>query len=175
LNLPNSLSALRILLTPVFVLLYETGRTRAAIAVLLLAALSDLLDGMLARTLGQVTELGKALDPVADKLLQLAMLLCALRRFPVLRPVLLLHVLREGTTGALELLAYRRLGAVEGARWYGKACTAILYTVLTALLIVPQLPERLVRAGAGLCAGCILACLLLYTARLLRALRAGRA
>ena len=173
-NLPNSLSALRILLTPVFVLLYESGRLRAAGSVLLLAALTDLLDGMLARALGQVTPLGKALDPVADKLLQLAMMLCALNRQPLLWPVLLLHVLRELTTGALCLLVYRRTGVIRSARWYGKLCTAILYTVLTAVLLLPELPDALVRGGLTLCALCILGCFCLYGSELLQALHAGK-
>lgn len=72
LNLPNSLTLSRILVIPIFVLLLSTptpGRSVAAAGVFLGAALTDLLDGYLARRRGQITNLGKLLDPVADKLL----------------------------------------------------------------------------------------------------------
>lgn len=72
LNLPNSLTLSRILLIPVFIVLFSTptpGRSVAAAIVFLTAALTDLLDGYLARRSGQITNLGKLLDPVADKLL----------------------------------------------------------------------------------------------------------
>jgi CDP-diacylglycerol--glycerol-3-phosphate 3-phosphatidyltransferase len=72
LNLPNSITLLRILLIPVFVWLFsDTNRDRALIAGLVFAgaAFTDFLDGYLARKSGQITNLGKLLDPVADKLL----------------------------------------------------------------------------------------------------------
>ena len=81
-NIPNALSILRILLTPLFAALYLRGQTGAAVAVLLLCALTDVLDGYIARRFDMVTELGKALDPVADKLIQAAMMLCAAARTP---------------------------------------------------------------------------------------------
>ena len=81
-NIPNALTVLRLLLTPCFALLLGQGRRREALEVLVLAALSDALDGYLARKLHQTTDLGKILDPVADKLMQLTMMLCALQRVP---------------------------------------------------------------------------------------------
>jgi CDP-diacylglycerol--glycerol-3-phosphate 3-phosphatidyltransferase len=72
LNLPNSITLLRILLIPVFVWLFsESSPDRALVAGLVFAgaALTDFLDGYLARRSGQITNLGKLLDPVADKLL----------------------------------------------------------------------------------------------------------
>lgn len=71
-NLPNSLTLSRILLIPVFVWLFSTPtdeRSLAAAVVFATAALTDLLDGYVARRRGQITNLGKLLDPVADKLL----------------------------------------------------------------------------------------------------------
>ena len=72
LNLPNSLTVSRILLIPVFVWLFSEPtheRSFAAAVVFTIAALTDLLDGYVARRRGQITNLGKLLDPVADKLL----------------------------------------------------------------------------------------------------------
>ena len=172
-NIPNAVTAARLLLTPVFALLYLRGQQRAALAVLLLAAASDLLDGFLARRLDMVTALGKALDPVADKLMQLTMMLCAAARLPRIWPLLGLHALRELTLGVLSLRVLRRTGRVCGARWYGKLCTAVLYTVMPALLVWEGMPVRLQNALIALCAWLIALCLLLYAARFLRILRQG--
>ena len=62
---------------------------------MLLCALTDVLDGYIARRFNMVTELGKALDPVADKLIQAAMMLCAAARTPLVWLLLAAHVLRE--------------------------------------------------------------------------------
>ena len=67
LNLPNSLTLLRILLVPVFVGLLLYGHYDAALITLLIAALTDILDGMVARITDQRTRLGEYLDPLADK------------------------------------------------------------------------------------------------------------
>ena len=77
-NLPNVLTVARILLIPVFVLLFVTPtpeRSLAAAVVFVGAALTDVLDGYLARRRGQVTKLGRLLDPIADKLLVLSALI----------------------------------------------------------------------------------------------------
>ena len=65
-NLPNSLTVLRILLVPVFVGLLLYGHYDAALIILLIAALTDILDGMVARITDQRTRLGEYLDPLAD-------------------------------------------------------------------------------------------------------------
>ncbi|MEK6683596.1 MAG: CDP-diacylglycerol--glycerol-3-phosphate 3-phosphatidyltransferase [Nitrospirota bacterium] len=77
-NLPNLVTLLRIFLVPVFILVFLTptaSRSLAAAVIFLFAALTDLMDGYLARQWGQITKLGKFLDPIADKLLVLAALI----------------------------------------------------------------------------------------------------
>jgi CDP-diacylglycerol---glycerol-3-phosphate 3-phosphatidyltransferase len=77
-NLPNVLTLTRILLIPVFVMLFVSptpDRSLAAAVVFVIAAVTDLLDGYLARRRGQVTKLGRLLDPIADKLLVLSALI----------------------------------------------------------------------------------------------------
>lgn len=71
-NLPNALTLLRILLVPIFVGLVLYGHPSAALAVFLVAGLTDALDGLIARLLNQQTTLGRYLDPLADKLLLVA-------------------------------------------------------------------------------------------------------
>ena len=150
-NIPNALSILRILLTPLFAALYLRGQIGAAVAVLLLCALTDVLDGYIARRFNMVTELGKALDPVADKLIQAAMMLCAAARTPLVWLLLAAHVLRETLMAAAGLYMLRVRGQVYGAQWYGKVCTALIYAVMIALLLFPDMPEPLAVGGVFYC------------------------
>lgn len=126
-NLPNLLSFLRILLIAPFAACYLTGHTVWAWVVLGLSGLSDCLDGKLARRRSQVTELGKLLDPVADKLTQGAVAVCLAVRQPLLWPLLGMFVLRELLLllGGVILMAKKRRPCA--AQWYGKVATVLFY------------------------------------------------
>ena len=75
-TIPNVLTILRILLIPVFVVLFFKGHKIAALCVFCAASLTDMLDGYLARTLNQITDFGKLFDPLADKLMVLTAMVC---------------------------------------------------------------------------------------------------
>ena len=75
-NVPNVLTMIRLALVPVFVLAFQSGKTKWALAVFCAASLTDMLDGMLARKLNQITDFGKLFDPLADKLMVLTALFC---------------------------------------------------------------------------------------------------
>ena len=75
-NIPNALTMLRLALIPVFVWLFWNADRKLALAVFILASLTDMLDGMLARKLHQITDFGKLFDPLADKLMVLTALIC---------------------------------------------------------------------------------------------------
>ena len=75
-NVPNVLTMLRLALIPVFVILFVNGWKKAALAVFIAASLTDMLDGMLARKLNQITDFGKLFDPLADKLMVLTAMVC---------------------------------------------------------------------------------------------------
>ena len=82
LTVPNVLSAFRLLLVPALAWLYLVRKDYSATAwVLLLSGATDIADGFIARRFGMVSDLGKALDPIADKLTQIVMLACLLTRF----------------------------------------------------------------------------------------------
>ena len=170
-NIPNMISLSRIFLAPVFAALYMHGRVLQAMAVLLLCAASDVLDGAIARHCHMVTDLGKVLDPIGDKLIQAAMMLCAVARTPGVWLLLGLHVLREGTLSLLGLRVLRVTGRVYGARWYGKLCTAVIYAVMMSLLAFPQIPSSVAGTAVMLCAVLIGLCLCLYMLQFLRILQ----
>lgn len=126
LTAPNVISLSRVAITPLLIwLLLYPGRTASAVAALafFVACLSDWLDGYLARKSGQVTNLGKFLDPLADKILILSALimLCALAREPRV-PAWIVAVIasREVAVTGLRAIA-RDEGIVLGAETLGKA------------------------------------------------------
>lgn len=111
-NLPNLLTVSRILLIPVFVVVFSTptpARSLAAAALFLIAALTDLLDGYLARSRSQVTRLGRLLDPIADKLLVLSGLILLVQFDLVAAWLAILIIARE-----VAVTAVRALAAADG-------------------------------------------------------------
>ena len=167
-NIPNLISAARILLVPLFVSYYLDGKVTAAMGVVLLAAASDVLDGAIARRFNMVTKLGKILDPVADKLMQAAMMLCAALETPA---VWLLLGLREAVLSLTGLHVILVTGQVHSAKWYGKLCTALIYACMGALLLFPRMPEHTASVLVLCCIVPVSACLVMYLGNFLRILR----
>src|SRR5574342_1135473 len=98
LNVPNVITLVRILLIPVFVALFITptpDRSLSAAVIFVIAAVTDMLDGYIARRTGQVTKLGKLLDPIADKLLVLSALILLVNIDRISALVALLIIARE--------------------------------------------------------------------------------
>ena len=75
-TIPNVLTMIRLILVPVFVVLFFKGYKMASLAVFCAASLTDMLDGYLARKLNQITDFGKLFDPLADKLMVLSAMVC---------------------------------------------------------------------------------------------------
>lgn len=139
LNLPNRLTLLRMLLVPVFVACcsFEAWLPRYdvwATAVFVLAALTDIVDGHIARSRGLVTNFGKLMDPIADKLLYCAafIMLTAMQR---LSPILcILFIGREFVISGFRLVTAAS-GAVIAASKLGKAKTVLQAVAIVALLL----------------------------------------
>jgi len=141
-NLPNSITLARIALIPVFVLLaYEPDPWYDfwASLVFLVAALTDLLDGYLARRRGEVTRLGKLLDPVADKLLILAGLVMLVERSLVPAWIVIIILGREMAITGLRAMAAADGVVMPADRW-GKWKTVAQATAVIMLLLGWQLP-----------------------------------
>ena len=99
-TVPNALSLFRLLLVPVIAITYwasEYDETYLYVAVgaLVLSGLSDAMDGWIARRFNQITEIGKLLDPIADKLTQVTVVVCLTLRYPRLLPLLAICVVKE--------------------------------------------------------------------------------
>jgi cardiolipin synthase len=132
-SVPNALSALRLATVPVFVWLFLSGHENAAVVLYGVAAGTDFLDGYVARRTGAVTEVGKLLDPLADRvfIIALAMALVARGALPVWLAVVVVG--RDLVVLAIwPLLEARRVGRIPVSK-VGKVATALLLVGLTAL------------------------------------------
>lgn len=140
-SIPNLMGYFRIFMIPVFCYLY-IGKQRylAASAVVLLSSLTDLFDGKIARKFNMVTELGKLLDPVADKLTHGALALCLAVRYPLMWALILLLIVKEGYMAVMGAVLLKKGKKLNGAMWFGKVCTAVLFTGLLVLFLFPHLP-----------------------------------
>jgi CDP-diacylglycerol--glycerol-3-phosphate 3-phosphatidyltransferase len=136
-NLPNVLTVARILLIPVFVVLFVTptpDRSLAAAAVFVIAALTDLLDGYLARRRGQVTKLGRLLDPIADKLLVLSALIVLVQVDRVSALVAILIIAREVAVTGIRAIAAGE-GIIISAEATGKYKMALQVIAIVLLIL----------------------------------------
>jgi cardiolipin synthase len=142
LTVPNFITAVRIVLVPVFAVLYLKGELIPAVIVLAVSGLTDLFDGKIARRFNQVSALGKILDPVADKLTQITVAILLLIKFlqaqsPVIHAfgyVFIVFLAKEGFMvlgGLAMLICNLRPGAAEMP---GKVATVVFYTVMTLII-----------------------------------------
>jgi CDP-diacylglycerol--glycerol-3-phosphate 3-phosphatidyltransferase len=137
LNLPNFITLTRILLIPVFVVLFVTpteDRSLIAAVVFVVAAITDLLDGYLARRNGQVTTLGKLLDPIADKLLVLSALILLVNVDRVSALVAILIIAREVAVTGIRAIAAGE-GMVIVAETLGKYKMALQVVAIVLLIL----------------------------------------
>ena len=134
-NLANALTALRLVLAPVFLVLYVGGDRLRALAAFAAAAATDLLDGLVARVLRQQTRLGAILDPIADKLLAACALvaLAATGRLPVWLPALVVSRDLAQLVGAAVLRTTHHPVPVAPTRIGKYATVALAVTVVLAL------------------------------------------
>lgn len=127
-TLPNILSFFRICLLPVIVWLYRVELDYVwAGYVLILSGVTDLADGYIARRFHMVSNFGKVLDPIADKLTQAVMLLCLVFRFPLMTVPFVLMIAKEIFMSVSGILVIKKTGVVCGAEWHGKVATCFLY------------------------------------------------
>ncbi|ALA59700.1 CDP-diacylglycerol--glycerol-3-phosphate 3-phosphatidyltransferase [Nitrospira moscoviensis] len=145
LNLPNLVTLIRILLIPVFVMLFATPtpeRSLIAAVVFVIAAVTDLLDGYLARKSGQVTTLGKLLDPIADKLLVLSALILLVNVDRVSALVAILIIAREVAVTGVRAIAAGE-GIIISAETTGKYKMVLQIVAIVFLILEGTAAEAL--------------------------------
>ena len=141
-NLPNKLTMLRMIMVPFFVAIllgrpFGDASDAAALAVFIAASLTDLLDGQIARRCNLITDFGKFMDPLADKVLTCSGMIClvALGRLPAW--VVCIIVGREFTISGFRLVAVEK-GVVIAASWWGKFKT--VFQMIMVILMLANIP-----------------------------------
>ncbi len=166
LTVPNLLSLFRLLLIPVFAVLYlrATNAKESLIAacVLGLSAVTDMADGIIARKCNMISRLGILLDPIADKLTQGVIMICLSLRHWEIIPLLVLFVIKEAFMLVMGCLHLKQRKMLDGALFTGKICTTVLFISMIALMIFPDLPQTALFAVVCLCAVFMLISLVSY-------------
>ena len=151
-TIPNLLSFLRLCMIPLIIWLYCAQKNYVLTAVVLvLSGVTDTIDGFIARRFNMVTDLGKALDPIADKLTQASVMFCLLTRFQMMLVPLLLLIFKEVCNGIMSLFVIKKTGKVCGADWHGKVCTWLLYAMMFVHIVWFDISREWTTALIGIC------------------------
>lgn len=147
-TIPNLLSLFRLLLIPVYVVLYLNATSTTdyilAAAILTVSCLTDLVDGYIARHYHMISTVGKILDPLADKATQFTLIICLGIRYPVLFWIIGLFVVKELFQLIAGAVAWRKGWILKGAQFSGKICTTVLFASMILLVLVPSIGETAV-------------------------------
>ena len=148
LTIPNLLSLFRLVLIPVYVVIYLNARGNTdyyiAAGILAVSCLTDLIDGKIARHFNMISTVGKILDPLADKATQFTLILCLALKYPILWYLVGLFVIKESFQLIAGGINLRRGKMLKGALMSGKICTTILFISLIIMVMIPNLPELLI-------------------------------
>ena len=148
-TIPNMLSLFRLLLIPVYIVIYLNADNDIdhyiAGGILAVSCLTDMIDGQIARHFNMISNVGKILDPLADKLTQFALIICLAIKYPVLRLLMSLFVVKEIFQLVAGFLTLRKGKMLKGALISGKVSTAVLFVSLILLVMVPQMGAKYVQ------------------------------
>ena len=144
-SIPNLMGYFRIALVGVYMYFFYGsmigGVYWPVIATIVLSGLTDFFDGKIARKFNMVTEWGKVLDPIADKVTIGAIILSLTFKYKIVLAMVALYIIKEGFMGIVGLYSVKKGHKVEGAMWYGKVCTFGTYVILLLMLLFPNMPE----------------------------------
>lgn len=168
-HIPNILSALRLALIPVFIYVFFLGSEKRFLALLIFALASgtDILDGYLARKYNWVTPVGKLLDPIADKLMQAAVMCCLTIENYFFIWIAILFLLKETAMAVGSLIVIRKKHDIAVSCWYGKAATVVFFFITGIFILYNENMILNIILGV-LLAIVLLAALLLYYFKVFR-------
>ena len=162
-SIPNILSFFRIILIPFIVWQFFIDNDSIAIGLIALSALTDVVDGYIARRFNMITSLGKALDPIADKATLVTLIACLCLKIRAMVSLLVVFVIKEIIMGIEGILVIKKTGTTYSAKWFGKASTASLYLTIVLNVWWKNMPVKLSNFLIVLCQGLAILSLVLYT------------
>ncbi len=157
-TIPNIMGYIRILLIPVFCSFYLQENYIWASIIVFVSSVSDLLDGKIARRFHMVTDLGKIIDPVADKLTHVALAICLAIHYPWMRYLFVFMIMKETYMAIMGIILIKKGEHITGALWCGKVCTTILFIGMLILFLFPNLSTTFVHLLI-----CIMAISMMYS------------
>ena len=133
-TIPNILCYIRILLVPLFMVLYLTAgdsvvQHYVATSLIFVAGFTDFLDGQIARRCNQITDLGKFIDPLGDKLMQFAIAIVLVIHYDWMWVLLSIFIFKELFMLVCDIILFTRDVKLSGAKWFGKLSTFVFYVV----------------------------------------------
>lgn len=142
-KIPNLLCYLRILMVPLFIYLFWAEYYWQSAVVVLLASGTDILDGYIARHFNMITDWGKFIDPVADKMMQFSMLILTIFKIKWVLILVICFALKEIILLIVGIYIYHNDYNLNGSNWAGKLCTVVMDTVLLIFIAFDNIPETL--------------------------------
>jgi cardiolipin synthase len=133
-----------------------------------IGCITDFLDGYIARKFNLITEFGKFIDPVADKLMQASLLFVLIIKIEGMFLLVILFVIKETLMAAAGFAMYRRGKKLDGAKWFGKVSTTVMYLVMLILVAVPSLNYWTATMLMLVCAGFLSLSFVLYMAEYIK-------
>lgn len=163
LTIPNLLSLFRIILIPFIVWAYcGINNPYLSLGLIVLSALTDIVDGFIARKFNMVSDFGKVLDPIADKLTQGTVAICLSLKYKWMIALIVLLVVKEIIMGLMGAITLQKYGEVNSAKWYGKANTVLLYASMMLLVVFPNIKISLANILIWICMTAMVISLALY-------------
>lgn len=153
-HVPNILSSIRILLVPVFAVVFFSDNPYAhyyALAIFIVAGLTDILDGFIARHFNLISKVGTVLDPLADKLMQITALVCL--TVDGLLPIWLMSliILKEFAMIITGIYMYfRKKRTVIPSNWFGKSATILFSLAILVIFLTPDQVIGVIMVGCAL-------------------------
>lgn len=157
LTIPNILSFFRLALVPLIAWVYMgLDDYYLAIVLIVLSGLTDIVDGKIARKYNMISDFGKIIDPIADKVTQGILIICLSTRYKLMIALVAIFIIKEALMLLLGYLVLKKNDSVNSAKWYGKLNTVVLYAVCVLLIMFPEMPLSIANTMIIVCAALIL-------------------
>lgn len=137
-NIPNILTIIRFILIPFIYISVISGHFLTALIIFTISALTDILDGYIARKFNYITDIGKLIDPLADKLTQISLLLSLAILGILPWWIFLIVFVKELVLVVSASVLYSKKDVVVYSKWYGKLATTLFYLAIVCSLIINQ-------------------------------------
>ena len=138
-TIPNILTSFRIILIPFIIWFYFDERIAAhiyiSISLIVLSGITDIADGFIARKYNMISDVGRVLDPIADKLTQFSIAICLIKTHPLIVSVVAVIFVKEMATLIGAIIFINKVKTTPQAQWWGKMTTVVIYLTILFFII----------------------------------------